>query len=398
MSHVKKKILVLTSTYPRWQGDHEPGFVHELCKRCTKDFEVHVLAPHAADCLVDEVIDNVNIHRYRYFPGVFETLCYEGGIISNLSQNPLRILLVPFFLLSQFLSARRLIASRSIDVVHAHWIIPQGLVAALLKILSKGNIKILMTSHGADLYSLDAGFLNWFKKISLNKADRITVVSNAMKEYIHRYNQNLDVDVIPMGTDLIRRFVPGDRAIAEYDFIFVGRLVEKKGVTILLQAFRKVCDQFPESSLCIIGSGPLEADLKNQSDELNLVSNVTFCGAVENRELPRYFQRSNIAVFPFIKTASGDQEGFGLVMIEAAGCGCAVIASNLPAIKDVLGNADRGVIVEPENPDDLADAMVKLLLDKDACIELSSKARAFALENFDWEVISSKYKALLGGV
>ena len=81
MSHVKKNILVLTSTYPRWQGDHEPGFVHELCKRCTKDFEVHVLAPHAAGCLVDEVVDNVKtaLKRALVLAEPEDVVCITGS-------------------------------------------------------------------------------------------------------------------------------------------------------------------------------------------------------------------------------------------------------------------------------------------------------------------------------
>jgi hypothetical protein len=97
-----KSILILTSTYPRWQGDTVPAFVHFLCRQLTDKYKVIVLAPHYPGSLSKETIDGVLVYRFRYFFAFAEKLAYDGGIIENLKSNVSKWLLVPFFLASQF--------------------------------------------------------------------------------------------------------------------------------------------------------------------------------------------------------------------------------------------------------------------------------------------------------
>ena len=84
----RKKLLVLASTYPRWEGDPEPGFVHELAKRLTTPFKVRVLCPHAWNAAAQEMLEGVEVVRYRYAPVRFETLVNDGGIVNNLRHQP----------------------------------------------------------------------------------------------------------------------------------------------------------------------------------------------------------------------------------------------------------------------------------------------------------------------
>ncbi|MHB8424930.1 MAG: glycosyltransferase [Gammaproteobacteria bacterium] len=129
---VRPRLLVLTSTYPRWPDDQEPGFVHELCKRLTDDFDVTVLSPHAPGATTVEIMDGVHVRRYRYAPAGWETLVNNGGIVTNLRRQPWKWLLVPGFLLKQAWATWRLIQCLRPDVMHAHWLLPQGLLIAVL--------------------------------------------------------------------------------------------------------------------------------------------------------------------------------------------------------------------------------------------------------------------------
>ena len=134
----KPTLLVLTSTYPRWADDPEPGFVHELAKRLTNHFRVIVLGPHAPGASATEVLDGVEGVRYRYAPDRLETLVNDGGIVTNLRRDKWKLLLVPGFVLAQSWCTWRLVRTGSVDVIHAHWLIPQGLIAAMLR-LSPGK-------------------------------------------------------------------------------------------------------------------------------------------------------------------------------------------------------------------------------------------------------------------
>ncbi|MEE4144327.1 MAG: glycosyltransferase, partial [Halieaceae bacterium] len=146
------KILVLTSTYPRWENDTDPKFVYNLCQYLGRDNDVHVVAPHARGTATEEVNNGVRVFRYRYCIERGETLAYDGGILPRLKQNKFRVLLVPFFLLSQWLMTIRLLRRHHYDVIHAHWIIPQALVALLARPFSKAPPAVVATSHGGDLF------------------------------------------------------------------------------------------------------------------------------------------------------------------------------------------------------------------------------------------------------
>ena len=150
----KPRLLVLASTYPRWQGDSEPGFVHELSRRLTDSFEVTVVCPAASGAPLREVMDGVRVRRFRYAPDRLQTLVNDGGIVTNLKNALWKWLLVPFFLIAQFWSTRKAIKELVPDMVHAHWLIPQGLAIALLAKFSRRALPFLVTSHGADLYAL----------------------------------------------------------------------------------------------------------------------------------------------------------------------------------------------------------------------------------------------------
>ncbi|HTH09438.1 MAG TPA: glycosyltransferase, partial [Acidovorax sp.] len=148
----KRTLLVLASTYPRWAGDPEPGFVHELAKRMTDRFRVIALVPHTGGARAREMLEGVEVHRYRYAPKRWETLVNDGGIVANLKRDRWKHLLVPGFVLAQAWCAWRLLRRERVDVIHAHWLVPQGLIAALLRYLPGRAAPFLVTSHGADLF------------------------------------------------------------------------------------------------------------------------------------------------------------------------------------------------------------------------------------------------------
>lgn len=178
----KPTLLVLTSTYPRWVGDPEPGFVHELARRLTDRFRVIVLGPHAPGAKIHEQLDGVEVIRYA--PQRLETLVNDGGIVTNLRLARWKLLLVPGFVLAQTWRAWRLIRTRNIDVIHAHWLLPQGLIAALLQSLPGRKVPFVVTSHGADLFALKGRMLQWLKRFVIRRSCAATVVSEAMRQRV----------------------------------------------------------------------------------------------------------------------------------------------------------------------------------------------------------------------
>lgn len=407
----RPKILVLTSTYPRWKDDWEPRFVFDLCRRLAKDFEVHVLAPHFPGCPLEETLDNTHITRYRYFfleRG--QTLTYDGGILNRLRKNPLRYALVPFLLLFQALAARRLMKRHHFAAIHAHWIIPQGLVALLAQ-GRRFRIPILCTSHGGDLFGLRGKVLMRLKRWVLSRCRHVTVMSKAMQREMNRIAPQISASIIPMGTDLVHRFYPNGVKRSRNTILFVGRLVDKKGVPQLIDAFALVKRSHPHAELLIAGRGPDEWAIRRQIKALDrkwapnsstvqgnqgrFASAIRFLGSVPHHNLPDLYRRATLAVTPSIVAGNGDQEGFGLVIVEALGCGCPVVASDLPAIRDILEDGVTGLLAYPGDATQLAGQICRLLENENLRASLAQEGRKLVAARFDWEPIAGVYRDLI---
>lgn len=390
-------LVVLASTYPRWSGDPEPGFVHELAKRLTDRFRLIALVPSAPGAAKRETLDGVEVIRYRYAPRHFETLVNDGGIVSNLRRNRWKIFLVPTFVLAQAWRTWRLLRSRKVDVIHAHWLLPQGLIAALLGKLSGSVPPFLVTSHGADLFALRGEGLNALKRFVVRRAASVTVVSEAMRDELARIGAGVStVNVQPMGADLTARFIPSTATERSRDeILFVGRLVEKKGLHHLIHAMPSILRAFPSAHLTVVGFGPEEAERRAQADDLGLHDRIHFVGALSQADLPARYQRAAVFVAPFVEASSGDQEGLGLVCLEAAGCGCPVVVSALPATRNVLPEGAGCIRVAPNDSEALAEAVLDILVRRDVHLRGVEVCRQRIIQRFDWLVVSRNYAKIL---
>jgi glycosyltransferase involved in cell wall biosynthesis len=398
----KKSILVLTSTFPRWIDDTDPPFVMELCKRLVKeDIAVDVLAPHAYGTKSKEVMNGVNVYRYKYFLSKWELLAYEGGILANLKKNKWLYILVPVFLVAQTLSILSLIKKNRYDLIHAHWIIPQGLISVFIsRYIYKASPKILCTSHGGDLFAFQSSIFNKIKKWVLDYSDGITVVSEHMRKICLKFINNKEkIHVCSMGVDLVDTFIPLEYIGRDSNkIIFVGRLVEKKGVNVLLKATHRLIQNYPELKLVIVGDGPERSKLEAQCNDLNIEHNVEFIGAVTQNRLPELFSSASIAVMPSIIDSRNDQEGLGLVAIEAMGCGCAVIASSLPAVVDIIESGVNGVLVKPGDSVELSNVIEDLQENPETKSSIASRARQSVIKKFDWQTVATSYSDLIKSI
>ncbi len=255
----RPKVLVLTSTFPRWENDSEPAFVFELSRRLNDAFDVTILAPRSPGSKDKETIAGLRVIRFAYFIRRWENLAtHSGGILNRLRANPFNYLLVPFFLLGQIWALVRLLGREKFDLIHAHWLISQGMVAIIGLIVARHKIPLICTSHGGDLFALRVKIFQCLKRWIINRSQMLTVVSRAMRDTIIEMGINASkIEVISMGVDLRNIFVPGNESRrSNNEILFVGRLVEVKGVDVLLKAMPKVLQTHPDIHLTIAGDGP----------------------------------------------------------------------------------------------------------------------------------------------
>src|SRR5210317_2568346 len=168
----KKKLLVTTSTFPRWKNDTDPPFVYELSRRLTYYFDISVLTPNYPGAHTREEISGIKVHRFRYFFRNLELLAGSEGILPTLKKNSLFYLLVPFFLIGELWALLKLTRKIKPDIIHAHWILPQGFIAALAKKIT--GVPYVLTTHGGDIYGMQGKFSTALKRYALNNAAHTT--------------------------------------------------------------------------------------------------------------------------------------------------------------------------------------------------------------------------------
>lgn len=390
------RMLVLASTYPRWEGDTIPGFVHRLNRElATLGMQILAVVPHCKHSATFEEMDGISIRRFRYFMERYELLAYQGGMLNTLSRGWLPKLLLILYLASQYLHTLIFAVSKKIDLIHAHWVLPQGLVAIFVsKTLFWKKIPVVITVHGGDIYGLNGRFINLLRNWIFRQATAITIVSHAIKKKLPDLPT---IHVRSMGVDAQKLFFPTDEKRQNY-ILFVGRLAEKKGCEYLIRAFKDMDKKHACMELKIIGDGPLMNDLINLSDSLGIGNRVHFVGSVAQTELPSWYRQASVFVLPSIVAKSGDQEGLGLVLAEAMACGCPVIASNLPAVRDLAVDERYGELVQPSNVSQLAKALNSVLDDTSNALDRAKLARNHVLENYDWSVVGADYYKIIKNI
>jgi len=385
MGKQRKKLLVTASTFPRWEGDTEPRFVLDLASHMTDEFDITVLVPAAPGAKEREVLDGVKVIRYHYFPvHKWETLCYPGAIVPRIKEKKIRALLVPFLFLSLYFHLRKILPEY--DIVHAHWLIPQGIVQSFFK------KPYIVTGHGGDVVSLNKGIIRKLKIRCLKRAEHVTVVSEYLKTRVQELVPEINPDVISMGVDTDKfgkqyrvenYFGQGDKKVV----LFVGRLAEKKGVTYLIEAMKQV-----DALLVIVGDGPLRKELEEQARQVGK-DKVCFLGGKTHEELKVIYASADVFVCPSITAKDGDKEGLGLVMLEAMASGLPIVASKSGGITQVIKDGENGLLCDEKCVWQLADNICSLLNDEKLYRRIVINGQ-LVLKGYSYIYIKNKYMKL----
>lgn len=394
-----KNVLVLTTTFPRWRNDTTPSFVFALSNLLAKKYKIIVLAPHAYNAFKNENMGNLEVRRFKYFfPEKYQKIAYGPGIIPNVKKSFTAKLQIPGFLISQLKYAKNISDKEKIELVHAHWLIPGGLIGALLK--KKYGMPLIVTIHGSDLFPLKNKFFRTIQEYVVKNADIITVNSKiAQNELLSRFSAIKNkIKQIPMGSDT-NIFKPKyiKNKYKKYNnykiILFVGRLNEQKGVEYLIKAMPNVISKVKNAKLLIIGEGDHRKYLQKITNELKLNGFIEFLGPKKQNEIAYYYNLADVFVLPSVTSSIGT-EAFGLVLIEAMACGTCVIGSSSGGIKEIIRNNVNGLIFQEKNPEELAVKITKVLEDTKLREKLSINGLMYARQNYSWNIISNKFLKL----
>ncbi|MGE4420699.1 MAG: glycosyltransferase family 4 protein [Pseudodesulfovibrio sp.] len=392
MEKGRKSLLVVTSTFPKYEHDHTPPFVYELSKRLTESFDVHVLAPFAQGSVRHEERDGMHISRFNFWP--FSKRVTDEAIMPTLKKNRLYLFQLPFLLLFELIAIARAIRRLRPDFIHAHWAIPQGVLAVMAKFLARGECAIVCTAHGADLNSLRG--LDGMKSFFMNRCAYLTAVSHDLEQKMLDMGVREDIprSIIPMGADPDRFHSAKSKAALREELglqgtvlLFVGRLCEAKGIAYLLEAMPDIIARHPDVNLLLVGSGDLEDSLKELAfDKLGLQSKVTFAGPKPNSELVQYFAAADMFVGPSLT------EGAPVVLVESMLSGCLTLTSDIKTIDGMIEDGVTGYRFRQKDSKSICDCVERVLANPEAAEKARLQGREYARERFSWDVCAEKYK------
>ncbi|BDZ62322.1 glycosyl transferase family 1 [Demequina sediminis] len=378
---------------PAREGDGTPAFVADLSAQLAQDFEVRILAPAVPGAPARTRLDDrVEVIRYRYFPRRWEDLA-DGAILENVRAKRSRLMQVPPLLAGLAWAVRSQVREFRPDAIHAHWVIPQGVVATGVA----RSVPLVITTLGGDLYALENGAATALKRRALRHARAVTVMNEDMRERAIALGADpATTHVMPMGARLATLEATTAREVAPPSrrhpvrVLAVGRLVEKKGFDVLLAALRAAQSRL---ELVIVGDGPERATLEAAAAGLP----VKFLGQLGRAELNAQYDQAAIAVFPSRRASTGDQDGLPVAMLEAMGAGCAVIASDLPGLNEAIEEGHSGALVPPGDVAALARTIEVVAEDAELRASLGAAARERA-QTYSIDAVGAGYRALFHGI
>jgi len=376
------KILFVATAFPRYEGDVITPWMTELIQRLQKK-GIHIsVFTSSYKGLKSQIWRGISVYRFRYFVKKYERLTHEETAVDKFGKGGLNIILSFCYVLFGTIAIARLVRRRKFDIVHINWPFPHIIFGMCAKVFSR--CRVFATFYGLEIRWLKKKFPFLVKPFSylINRSDAVTAISNhtagELKGIIHK-----DIPIIPFSITVESKIA---ELSDEHYILFVGRHVERKGVHILLDAFRQVHKDILHN-LVIIGDGPERKKWEKMSEEYGLTRRVNFTGWVPTEELHKYYQHCSFFVLPATYDKHGDTEGLGVVMIEAMAYSKPVIASNVGGITDVVIDGYNGILVPHNDPEALAQAIKNLALDKTLCRKLGENAKKSIDEKFNWDRI-----------
>ena len=354
------KIAILVLLFPpKWLAGTEIATYNIAKYLAKRGHEVHVITT------LDEGLPKENME--------------EGFYVHQIFLRKIRFLGVISFWLKIFWHLKKI----KPDIVHVQSV-GIGIPAFLSKkILEKPYI---VWGRGSDIYLPDK-FTKSISKLVLKNADAVIALTGDMKKKMQKFCDK-DISVIPNGIDLERFSNLSKEDIRkklkikedEKVIIFVGTLRPVKGVKYLIKAMKIISPKNANTRLMLVGDGDERGNLEKLVKGLSLEEYVKFVGKVPNEKVPEYMAASDVFVLPSLS------EGFPVTVLEAMASGVPIIATNVGGLPEIIKDGENGFLVEPKNPEKIAEKVL-LILEDDGLRERISRNNKEKVKGYSWESV-----------
>ena len=372
------KALLLSEIFPPQNGGSGRWF-QEIYSRLPRENVVVAAGEHPAQDEFDST-HKMNLHRLSL------TMPQWGLRSVSALRNYWRL----------FRTVRRIVRSEKVTQIHCGRCLPEGWLAFLLKKLCR--VPYVCYVHGEDVESAATSReLSWMVSRVLANADYLIANSqNTARLLTENWSlPSSHVKVLHPGCDA-SRFTPAARSESVRDeldwknrsvVLTVGRLQERKGHDVMIEALPTIREAIPNVLYSIVGGGEQLSRLKQLVIEHGVAEHVQFLGEVDDQKMIRCYQQCDLFALPN-RQVGRDIEGFGMVLVEAQACGRPVLAGASGGTRETMDIGRTGVVVPCEEADGLATEVTRLLLDREGLEEMGKAARPWVVEHLDWNALS----------
>jgi glycogen(starch) synthase len=275
------------------------------------------------------------------------------------------------------------------DVVNVQCVGPNGHWGLILG--QRFNVPIVVSTHGertndSSGFYADSKNVQMFQEL-IDSSKAIVCVSNVSAEesLVNCAVSPIRKRIIPNAISVLE--VQSEEGARDIDISFVGRLVDEKGVDVLIKALATLVDSFPRLLVYIIGEGPSNGQLSLLVEESGLNDRVKFKGQLDRDSVTKVLLRSKVLVLPSRK------ESFGLVLLEAANAGCAVVATSVGGIPSIVEHGVNGLLFDVDSDKQLGRCLYELLSDDTGRLELVREFRNI-LPRYDIANFVTQYRSV----
>jgi len=394
-------ILFLTQTYPRFEGDTAGPFIRDLARGLVRGGDrVTVLAPHAEGVAAGWDDGGVEVVTFRYAPEQHEVLGYGRSLEADEKVKGRAALAAPLYALGARRALRRQLRRRRFDLVHAHWIVPNGVVAAM----AGGRVPLAIGLHGSDVFLAEKGGVRAFARWALSRSRLLTGCSPELVDRVRALGFPAERSrVIPYGVDTVafspvaqtsdRRTIWRQRlGIPEAAplLLGVGRMATKKGFQVLVEILPALLAEIPDLRVVLAGGGDLLEPFREKTRTWS--DRVFFPGSVLRDTLPDLYRAADVFTLPAVHDGKGNVDGLPNVILEAMASGLPVVASRISGIPLAVVDSETGSLVPEGDAGALLGALRRLLTDPAAARAMGERGRRKAEAELTWDAVAARYR------
>ncbi|MFL6193182.1 MAG: glycosyltransferase [Thermoanaerobaculia bacterium] len=390
-------LLFLTQTYPRFEGDTSGPFIRDLARGLVRGGDrVTVLAPHAEGVAAGWDDGGVEVSTFRYAPERHEVLGYGRSLEADEKVKGRAAVAAPLYALAARRAVRRRLRARRFDLVHAHWIVPNGVVAAGLR-----GAPLAIGLHGSDVFLAEKPGVRSLARWALDRARLLTGCSPELVDRVRALGFPAERSrVIPYGVDVAafspdpeRRSLWRDRLGVPAGaplLLGVGRMATKKGFQVLIDILPALLGEHPDLRVVLAGGGDLLE--RFQEAARPWADRVFFPGPVLRDTLPDLYRAADLFVLPAVHDGKGNVDGLPNVILEAMASGLPVVASGISGIPLAVEEGRTGRLVPEKDPAALLAALGGLLADRAGARAMGERGRRKAESELTWDAVAARYR------